>query len=104
MGAALEKTEGKKKKRIASFPVVHCSGLGLFPGPETSTCHGHGQRKEMQGVSDVAQQVKNLTSNHEDVGLIRGITQRVAVSCGASHRCSSYSTPGLGTYAADTAQ
>ena len=38
----------------------------------------------------MAQQVKNLTSTHEDVGLIPGLAQEVkgssvAVSCGVGH-------------------
>ena len=45
------------------------------------------KNKETWGVPTVAQQVKNLTSIHEDVGLIPGLSQwvkgpNVAVSCG----------------------
>ena len=46
-----------------------------------------------QGVSVVAQLVKNLTDIHEDVGLIPGLAQWVkeesgiAAGCGMGHRC-----------------
>ena len=50
--------------------------------------------EEVGGVPVVAQQVKNLTSIHEDASSIPGLTQLVkgagiAVSCGVVHICSS---------------
>ena len=36
-----------------------------------------GKKKKKRGVSILAQQVKNPTSIHEDVGLIPGLTQWV---------------------------
>ena len=49
-------------------------------------------KQVFKGVPIVAQRVMNLTSTHEDVGLIPGLTQWVkdlAVSCSVGHRCSS---------------
>ena len=51
-------------------------------------------KKENVRVPVVAQQVTNLTSIHEDVSLIPGLTQWVkrsgiAMSCGVGCRCSS---------------
>ena len=47
--------------------------------------------KETRGVLVVAQQVKNLTSIHEDAELMPGLAQwvkgsHIAVSCGIGHR------------------
>ena len=51
-------------------------------------------QKDKRGVPIVVQELTNLTSIHEDTGLIHGLTQwvrdsGVAVSCGLGHRCSS---------------
>ena len=51
-------------------------------------------KKYTSGVPVVAQQVKNPSSIHEDVGLIPGLAQWVkgsstAISCCIGHRCSS---------------
>ena len=49
-------------------------------------------KKMKRGVPIVAQQVKNTTSTHENVGLIPGLSQwvkrsGVSMSCGLDHRC-----------------
>ena len=50
-------------------------------------------RKSSAGVPAVAQQVKNLTSNHKDAGSIPGLIQwvkgsSIAVNYDKGHRCS----------------
>ena len=57
-------------------------------------CSSHQKLKEKEfGVHVMAQLLSNLTSNHEDSGLIRGLTpvrsvSDIAMSRGVGHRCS----------------
>ena len=52
----------------------HHSGTGSIPGPQTSACYGHGQKKFVFRSSHHSTAETNLTRNHEDAGSIPGLT------------------------------
>ena len=59
------------------FGLGLCCGAGSISGPGTSTCYEHGLKNNNKIRCSVMAQQWNLTSIHQDTGLIPGLTQWV---------------------------
>ena len=62
--------DGEKEIQKGIQTVVNGPGDGLDVGDERQK-----SKMTLHGVPTVTERVKNLTSSHEDVGLIPGLTQ-----------------------------
>ena len=73
---SLASTVGQRIWRCHSCGIGHSCSSDSIPGPGTSiNATDAATKKKERGTPDVAQQVKNSTSIHEDVGLIPGLAQ-----------------------------